>query len=216
MKTRHTTNESTWNNLPINTSDGKYKADLKILQELKDQFEYAEKTKSKIFFMRLDYHSPADQPHVDNKVYSEAQGVIHRYLTRKGLKPQSVTVKEQSREKHDHFHSIFLLDGQKVKSILPIAELAERTWDRKMGFNDGCNHGLVDRCTVDRNGERQANGIMLIPGSPDYEQKKAECFYWSSYLAKTNQKSNKQIGEREMFSTRIPKDNQPENGSTIE
>jgi len=206
MKERKTTNKTTWNDLPINTDNGKHESDEKILTELKNQFDYAEKTKSKIFFMRLDLHSPTNHPHIDNRVYSEAQAVIHKNLSRNGLKPQSVTVKEQSWEKNDHFHMILLLDGQKIKNILPVAELAERTWDKKMGFNDGVNHGLVNHCTVSRDGTPHENGIMLIPGSADYEEKKAECFYWSSYLAKTNQKSNKQSTEREMFSTRIPKE----------
>lgn len=66
-------------------------------------------------------------------------------------------------------------------------------------------YGLIDDCTKSRNGEKQINGVMLRRDDPDYETKKADCFRRASYLAKINTKGNTPEGQRELFSSRIPK-----------
>ena len=65
---------------------------------------------------------------------------------------------------------------------------------------------VIDDCTTSRTGEKQVNGVMLRPDDPDMEAKKADCFRRASYLAKTNTKGNAPKGQREMFSSRIPKE----------
>lgn len=66
-------------------------------------------------------------------------------------------------------------------------------------------YGLIDDCTTSRNGENQVNGVMLRPDDPEMETKKDDCFRRASYLAKTNTKGYAPKGQRELFSSRIPK-----------
>ena len=131
-------------------------------------------------------------------------GVSHAEKIR--LTPQYIAVREQSREKHQHYHVALLLDGQKTQSIHNHIQTAERLWDTTLGLPARENgYGLIDDCTTSRTGEKQVNGVMLRPDDPDMEAKKADCFRRASYLAKTNTKGNAPKGQREMFSSRISK-----------
>ena len=127
--------------------------------------------------------------------------------SRHGLKPQYVAVREQSREKHQHYHIALWLDGQKTRSIHDHIKTAERLWDRTLGLPERENgYGLIDDCTVSRNGERQINGVMLRKDDSNYADKRNDCFRRASYLAKTNTKGKAPRGQRELFSSRIPKE----------
>ena len=127
-------------------------------------------------------------------------------LSRKGLKPQYVAVREQSKEKHQHYHVALLLDGQKTQSIHNHIQTAERLWDLTLGLPEKENgYGLIDDCTTNRNGDKQENGVMLRYDDPWRYDKKESCFRRASYLAKTTTKSNTPKGQRELFSSRIPK-----------
>ena len=66
---RATTN-STFHNHTIMTDKEKgLSCDLKILHEIERQFDYAEQTKSKTFFMRLDSRLPIGYLHSDNSLF---------------------------------------------------------------------------------------------------------------------------------------------------
>ena len=141
----------------------------------------------------------------DNKLFISFQAVFMRNLTRQGLKPQYIAVREQSREKHQHYHVALFLDGQKTQSVYNHINNAERLWENKLGLPAREeSYGLIDDCTVSRDGKPQVNGVMLNPRDPDYEAKRDECFYRASYLAKVNTKKTPQ-GQREVFSSRVPK-----------
>ena len=201
-----TTTAETYHDYPIMTDKAKGLAcDTKILNEIERQFGYAEETKSKTLFMRYDIRFPEGYDHADNGVFREFQSKFMKNLSRQGLKPQYIAVREQSREKHQHYHVALLLDGQKTQSIHNHIQTAERLWDTTLGLPARENgYGLIDDCTTSRTGEKQVNGVMLRPDDPDMEAKKAECFRRASYLAKTNTKGNAPKGQREMFSSRIP------------
>ena len=202
---KETTIERTFNNHSIMTDRERgLGCDIKVLKEIKRQFEEAEKTKSKIFFMRYDIRFPEGYGDVDNGVFREFQSKFIKNLSRKGLHPQYVAVREQSKEKHQHYHVALLLDGQKTQSIHNHIQTAERLWDSTLGLPERVNgYGLIDDCTTNRNGEKQVNGVMLRPDDPEREQKKDECFRRASYLAKTNTKGYAPKGQRELFSSRI-------------
>ena len=75
-----------------------------------------------------------------------------------------------------------------------------------MGLPDRENgYGLIDDCTKSRSGAKQINGVMLRKDDPEYASKKDDCFRRASYLAKVNTKGNTPKGQRELFSSRIPK-----------
>ena len=202
-----TTTAETYHDYPIMTDKAKGLAcAIKILNEIERQLDYAEATKSKTLFMRYDIRFPEGYDHADNGVFREFQSKFMKNLSRQGLKPQYIAVREQSREKHQHYHVALLLDGQKTQSIHNHIQTAERLWDSTLGLPAKENgYGLIDDCTTSRTGEKQINGVMLRPDDPEMEKKKDDCFKRASYLAKTNTKGNAPKGQREMFSSRIPK-----------
>ena len=203
------TTEISYHNYPIMTDkERNLSCNTEILKEIERQFDYAEQTKSKIFFMRYDIRFPEGYDHACNGLFREFQAKFIKNLSRQGLKPQYVAVREQSREKHQHYHVALLLDGQKTQSIHNHIQTAERLWDSTLGLPEKANgYGLIDDCTVNRAGEIQVNGVMLRPDDPERKDKKNECFRRASYLAKDNTKGNAPKRQREVFSSRCPKKN---------
>ena len=205
---KNETTESTYHGYPIMTDEDRgLSCDTRILDEIEKQFDYADDTKNKTFFMRYDVRIPDGMFLEDNKTFRDFQANFTKNLSRKGLKPQYVAVREQSREKHQHYHAVLLLDGQKTQSIHNHLQTAERLWDSALGLPERENgYGLIDDCTTSRTGERQINGVMLRPDDPERERKKEDCFRRASYLAKTNTKGHAPKWQREMFASRIPKE----------
>ena len=180
--------------------------DIKILNEIERQFQYAEESKSKSYFMRYDVRLPEGLDYTDNGLFREFQSKYIKNRSRKGFKPQYVAVREQSKEKHQHYHVALWLDGQKTQNIHDHIATAERLWNKTLGLPDKENgYGLIDDCTKSRSGAKQINGVMLRKDDPAYETKKNDCFRRASYLAKVNSKGNTPKGQRELFSSRIPK-----------
>ena len=204
---KRTTTESMYNNHTIMTDNARGLAcDIKILNEIERQFQYAEATKSKSYFMRYDVRLPEGLDHTDNGLFREFQSKYIKNRSRKGFKPQYVAVREQSKEKHQHYHVALWLDGQKTQNIHDHITTAERLWNKTLGLPDKENgYGLIDDCTKSRSGAKQINGVMLRRDDPEYASKKDDCFRRASYLAKVNTKGNTPKGQRELFSSRIPK-----------
>ena len=95
------TTEPTYNNHTIMADNARGLAcDIKILNEIERQFQYAEATKSKSYFMRYDVRLPEGLDHTNNDLFREFQSKFIKNRSRKGLKPQYVAVREQSKEKH--------------------------------------------------------------------------------------------------------------------
>ena len=104
-----TTTAETYHDYPIMTDKAKgLVCDIKILNEIERQLDYAEETKSKTLFMRYDIRFPEGYDHADNGVFREFQSKFMKNLSRQGLKPQYIAVREQSREKHQHYHVALL------------------------------------------------------------------------------------------------------------
>ncbi len=209
------TSEPEFHGLPIMTDKEKdQRCDTDILGEIKRQFDHTENW-PKVFCMRYDVRFPAGIPsHSDNETIRNFQATFIKTLKRiGGHSPRYVLVREQSREKHQHYHGLLLLDGQKTNSIHTPINTAERLWDKTMGLkyevqpeNKRPGHGLIDDCTKDRQGNRHPNGIMLRHDDPDRASKLKSAFYQASYLAKENQKGHNPKGTRQVFSSRIPKE----------
>ena len=208
MKRRKLWKQDEYDQYPVMVNaDQEHFCDEKILKKIKEQFDYAEQTKSKIWFMRYDVRFQGEErERSDNQLFSEFQSKFIKNLTRQQLKPQYVAVRDQSREKHQHYHVVLWLDGQKTQSIHNHIQTAERLWDRTLALPERPNgYGLVDDCTKSRAGQKQVNGVMLRKDDPGYESKKDDCFRRASYLAKVNTKGNAPKRQRELFSSRIPK-----------
>ena len=209
MKNRKIWTKESYENYPvIIDANRELYCDQKILEEIKRQFDYAEKNKKRIFFMRYDIRLPVKlKAPCNNKLICDFQANFVKNLQRHGLKPQYLLVREQSREKHQHYHGVLFLDGHETQCIAKHIATGERLLDSAFDLPPKENgYGLIDDCTKSRNGEKQINGVMLRHDDPDYETKKADCFRRASYLAKINTKGNTPEGQREIFSSRIPKD----------
>lgn len=202
-----TTYESTYNNHPIMTNPEKQQGGNELILEKIDQMlTHATQQHNKVFFMRMDLRFPQGSSCPgDNAMFSSFQEAYMRHLRRHDLDPQYVAVRECSTGKHQHYHMALVLDGNKTQSIYNHIQAAERLWGAAVGGNG--SGGLVNDCTQTRNGEPQQNGIMLRRDDPEFQAKFDRCFHWASYLAKENQKGHKAKRQREVFASRIPKNN---------
>ena len=206
---RKLTTAPTYHNMPILTNADRGEAiDMSILGRIERQFDYAEATKSKNLFMRLDFHFPLemDVPQ-DNEHFKHFASAFKKNLSRQGLKPQYVAVREQDESVHQHYHMALFLDGQKTRSCHNHLQTAERLWAHELGIqtDDAGALGLVHHCDKDKDGNPLKNGMMMDPNKDDYETVRDRCFQRASYLAKESQK-NTPKGSREYFASRLPKD----------
>jgi hypothetical protein len=205
-KRRTLTDEATYNGHQILTNKQKgLKCDKKILKKLDDTFEHVFKDHNmdRLFFMRYDVRMPDDgivrSKQEANKLFRTFQGKFIKNLERKGLNPHYVAVREQSKEKHAHYHAVLLLDERKTQSIHQHIEKADKLWENTLGAYG--KKGLIDDCTKDRDGNSQKNGIKIKKNSPEFKEQIDNAFQWSSYLAKENTKTTG--SERELFSSRL-------------
>ena len=197
---------SEYDGLPINTDvDQKQGCHEKILDRIKDNFDYMTEHHNKIFFMRYDVRFPADNcDHPDNRTFRDFNANLLKNLNRQGLDPHSVWVREQSREKHQHYHGILLMDGNKIQSTHNPIRKAEELWAKALDLPADHAKGLVDDCTKGRDGSVQKNGVMMRKDDPQYHEKVKQCFHWASYLAKDNTKDKRLDGVRSFGASRIP------------
>ena len=210
-KKRVTTDAPEFNNHPIQTDKDKgLRCDKKILKKI-DETDAHARTNDRVMFMRYDVGAPTGYDDPSNDAFRSGQANFIKTLKRSGLAPRYVAVREQSREKLQHYHVCLWLDGRKTQSIYDHIAQANDSFASAFGVPD--NNGLVDDCTEDKNGKPQENGIMLRKDDPDYQNKVAQTLEWASYLAKVNQK-NTPPGTRELFSSRLTKKKKNDKKST--
>ena len=204
-KRRQLTVESNYKGHKIQVNKAKgLKCDKKILQKIEDTFEHMfnDHKMDRVFFMRYDIRFPEElyvDPKEGNAMVRKFQSDFIKSLKREGLTPHYAITREQSKEKHGHYHCILLLDERKTQSIKKHIEKADRIWKTKLG--DYGKKALIDDCTKDRNGNHQDNGIKIKRNSQEYQKQYDKAFCWASYLAKENTKSNND-GLREVFTSR--------------
>lgn len=203
---RKITYQSTYNNKKILTDKKRgLGCDVSILSKTEELIFSYLKRHNKALVTRIDLRYPKDGiVTYDNQNFSKFTSSMIKNMKRKGLDPYYLAVREQSREKHQHYHMVILVDGNKVQSPHTIVKTAEEHWNRTLG-KDKDYKGLVDYCTRSRSGEKQANHYRLRRNDENYDTILNECFQRCSYLAKTNTKGNTPHRNREVFSSRIPK-----------
>lgn len=169
---------------------------------------------NKVLFMRYDIRFPQDYDCQNSNTYFRAfQEAFIKNRKRKGFDPHYLAVRETSEEKHQHYHVALFMDGNKTQRIRKHIDAAEQLWTDTLGlpprYDDNgkrISYGLIDDCTKHRKGHPQENGVILYRNDPEYDSKFDHCFYRTSYLAKENQKGNAPKRQRELFSSRIPKE----------
>lgn len=205
-KNRTCTDAPEFNDHPILTDKEKgLRCDKKILQTINDTFNHFFDNHDRGLFMRCDLRFPQDERNrTDNEAFHAFQANFMKNLSRKGLDPHYVAVREQSKgTEHPHYHEFLLLDGRKTQSIHDHIQKADKLWANALDVPG--TKGLFDDCTKDKQGNRQPNGVILRKDDPDFESKLDGCMQRASYLAKVNQKESTPRKVRELFSTRLNK-----------
>lgn len=145
---------------------------------------------SQVFAARLDIHSS------DENITK----ILHRLSEkekRKGLDPAYLAVREVGESGHNHFHTIFFLNGNKTRSIWPLFEDANRVMNNVLGEKSDKKSGLIDLCNHEFN-----NGIMIRRNT--YDKDAIEALSKKvSYLAKEDQKET--VKGKSYFSSQIKK-----------
>lgn len=202
-----TTNAAEFGNLQINTGEnGKFFCYTKMLEKLEIIFFRMIQRHNKVLFIRFDLRFPDDysMDNSNDKV-SRLFKILSENATYKKIDFQFLWAREQSREKHQHYHCILLIDGNKVQKYYPVLVFVSKIWGRLVQSD---KDGLVHYCDQTRGGKQVKNGIMLRRPSEaadnhnymiqkdkffmDFEH----AFNWGSYLCKENQKANIPFGMR--------------------
>jgi len=180
MSKPHVTHDQTFKGLLINTTEelGSYTRILQVTHAVMDGMG---RDLCKFFFMRFDVHYPGAFPSValNNVTFRSFIAKYVRDLRRAELDARYLWVREQDSSPRPHYHVILLLDGNKTWSTYCHLREAERQWAAALGVPEVT--GLIHYC--DDSGQ---NGVMVHRGDTEAFE---HCFYWSSYLAKTNTKS---------------------------
>ncbi len=174
-----------------------------ILEAVHNRLEDMNNRHSKTLFIRFDLRYPQGHYSSDsNEDTSTFTNSFTTHLKRKGLDPQYVWVREQSREKHQHYHFMLLLNGNLTQNPYGHLRKAEEFWGKAIGSDQP---GLVNFCDKSRSGEPQENSVMIRRTDPNAQEKLSECMYRGSYLAKTNTKGYAPYRHREWGASRLRK-----------
>ena len=192
MNYRHgaTTFDTEFNQLPINTNNEKENGCYSyLLNSIKNVMDSMINKHSKVLFLRFDLRFPDGQNYSkDNQLVKKFIYYFARNCKNMGIYLKYIWVRERSREKHQHYHLVVLLNGNKTQNIYGHLKLCEEIWAHVLNIHNA--KGLVDYCIYNRNGDFQENGIMIIRNSSDFDKTYNRCFHWASYLAKINTKEN--------------------------
>jgi hypothetical protein len=135
--------------------------------------------------LRYDLHFPKDCKYAnDNQCLTKFINSFTSYLRYKGIDSHYLWVRESAAVNH-HYHLAFLLDGRLTRRIEGHLREVEKLWALALGLYGWQGHGLVYYCQDGDASYKVSNGEMLKRGCKD---RLNECFYWLSYLAKTNTK----------------------------
>ena len=183
---------------PINASREKDQpCDKKILKRIEGVMDDALARHSRILVYRFDVRFPQNSDYSDaNKVFTRGEADVVKYLTRKGLSPSYVAVREKSGTDGSHYHVVMTLDASKTLSPYGHLKKTEEIFERKFGLEADGSHGVVNYCDHDRQGKLTRNSYIVHRGN---KEEYDEAFKRASYLAKINTKTDD--GQRELFSS---------------
>lgn len=193
--------ENTYRNYRVQAYDDK-PCRCDILDAIIDRIEYMTNRFSRALFIRFDLRYPRDL--YSSRGNDDIQRFFNsftRYLSRKGIAYQYVWVREQSREKHQHYHVMLLLNGNLTCHSWNHMEKAEQLWQRALGID---YPGLLQRCDQSRDGNRHPDFIHLDRHDACYERDIQRCVEWASYLAKTRTKGYAPLNVREWGGSSLP------------
>lgn len=196
--------QPTYNDKPILTDKSKgYGCREDILNKIEERMDHATEKHCKVLCTRMDLRYPQGYlAPKDNKQVSNFLAKFKRNLKRNQNDPHYVCVREQSREKHQHYHLILLTSQKRHQYPHKLIDKAEELWASTLGLENG--KGLVDHCTKSRTGQKQPNSYRLNRNDDNFELMKDKAFERASYLAKENTKGNQPKRQREVLCSRLP------------
>ena len=183
---------------PINASREKNQpCDKKILKRIEDVLDNALSKHSRILVYRFDVRCPQNGEYSDtNKLFARGEADVVKYLTRKGLDPSYLAVRERSGKEGNHYHVLMTLDASKTLSPYGHLKKTEMIFERKFGLEADGNHGVINYCDHDRKGNPVPNSYIV---HRDNEEEYNNVFRRASYMAKIHSKTDD--GKREMFAS---------------
>jgi len=196
-----TTNKPSFNGFSVNNGiKGQFYNFNIILQKLYERMTFMTEKYSKVLFIRFDLRFPKDYfPSGKNDEVSSLFKRLKEQSDYYGFGLQFLWVREQSREKHQHYHCVVLVNGHKARKYYTFLQRVTKAWNEVLGVEES---GLVEFCDKKRNGSTAENGIMIsrptltATGRIREAQERIfhntfnHCYHWGSYLAKVNQKDN--------------------------
>nr|WP_321259068.1 inovirus-type Gp2 protein [uncultured Pseudodesulfovibrio sp.] len=214
MNYQSITSESEFNNLPINNGNGQYDCYEMILQKIHERLTWMTNKHCRVLFIRFDLRFPRD--HMSNGGNDE---ISHFFKIMKdnarnaGCEFHFVWVREQKDSDTPHYHCVVLLNGSRVQNYRRFLGEVQRVWGIVLSCFDST--GLVWACEQDYHGNQVKNGTMIerprqdvhgddfLKQSQLYNDALRDCFYWSSYLAKTSQKDRTPHGIRRFNASQL-------------
>jgi hypothetical protein len=151
-----------------------------ILKALVTQTLAMQSIYKRVLFMRFDLHQGSYTP--DNKRMTTMlkrlrKRLIHRYGD---TKFSYVWVREECKTKNQHYHFVFMMDGDLVRYPSNIHDQIRKVWTDMGGTFHFANHHYVDN-----------------------EEKLREAILHGSYLAKTRSKGNRPDQTKDTGSSRL-------------
>lgn len=197
--------------LPINTGQGDYYCYVEPLEKIKRELDTMLMCHNKVFVFRLDVHVhtySATNEHITNFRRSFVKWLKSHY----GMKRVGYAwCREVETSKKQHYHLLFMLDGNKVNRVGEV--------DPKKRTDSDTFYGVFER--IEHIASIQDLTVSLPTKKPSYMIKRTdlekgdftkyhEVFYRSSYLAKERGKKLKAERANSFSTSRIirPKDKQ--------
>lgn len=189
MKNKNLIYDSTYKGHPINTNAEKQQGCYEdILENTKGILDTQIAKHNKVHVARFDLRFPHDKPaSTGSSAISQFTDTFLRNLRRNGSDPKMIWVREQSREKHQHYHCMLAVDGNKHQAPHTLLKKAEEHWNRAVGVASDVQ-GLVHHCNKDRQGNSVVNSYNLRRDDSNRSDVFDECYRHCSYLAKVNTK----------------------------
>jgi len=194
-KQRKLTFEKTFHDHPIKTDIVKgYACDERILNAIERTLDSSLEQSSKSLVVRYDVrfpHGTSIDPS-SNKTFKSFQSDFCKHLSRKGLKPKYVAVRECDTSPNPHYHVALMLDGQKTQNPIGHLKKAEATLARKLGMDTDRNNGLIHSCET----ATSSHPYSVMVKRNEFETYN-DVFNSLSYLAKVATKPASNV--RELF-----------------
>lgn len=191
------------NDLPLSRTRKRNKGfDVRLLNRMEIWLDYVTKRYSKSYFVRIDLTYP-DQSKVDrvyaddNVLMREFMDTFKRWYTRRKIRTDYYWVRERSTTGNQHYHVMFVLDGNIVRSRWPVLERAQILWAKKLKLESGKGYVECSRLEVNKIERR----FLEMENSNPYRYE--TLFSVLSYMGKVYQKDTPK-GLNEFGHSRIP------------